>query len=170
MQVYIPGRRVGKSLGSLPPIPLLKRLDADRRAAERRKRLAEAAIDWLTWAGGIVAILLVFAILALSFAKAAHAEDEIDVQQGMTVTRFEGTLLNRQENGTQGSIEFGESVEHVRMLRPRDAVLPLDGDYDVEIVPAHAGGGFRAEHCQRARASYVNVTGTGSTYLYVVCP
>jgi hypothetical protein len=157
-------------LHTLPATKLLNRLDADRRAAERRQRIADAAINWLTRAGWLVAILLVFAIIALSFANLAHADDEIDVQQGMTVTRFEGTLLNRQENGTAGSIEFGAAAQHARMLRPRDAVSELDGDYDVEIIPAHNGGGFRGEHCQRARASYVNVLGSGATYIYVVCP
>jgi hypothetical protein len=156
------------NLSTLPAIPLLRRLDDDRRRREFRTRIAARAFDTLAYVGAIIAILFVLALVAIGFAKSAHASDAIDIRQGATTTHYEGTLLSRDEDGPRGSIEFGARTSHTIPTHPIASVPSLDGDYDVEIHPANGSGGFSAEHCQRGTAAYRHVS--GSTYLFLVCP
>lgn len=116
-----------------------------------------------------ITLLVLLFLTGWFVGHSAHAEDVLEIQVGGTVTRFTGVLIDRTENGDDGSIEFGARRADVVPVGPSARARPrLAGDYDVEVIP-HDGSveGFRAEHCLRGAARFVHVS--SSTYMRLVC-
>lgn len=137
-----------EALSKLPAIPLLARLDADRERKAKRALQAQFAIDAITYIGIVLGLLLVLALIALAFAKAARADTLVIVHPTWTET-VTGTI---NEHGLVVSADFGQigvdatevvcsPVDCLHIKRARASRIPasVPGAVPWQIFVTYAG-------------------------------